>query len=100
MQRLQSDGRLYWGVNGTATTPMRKLFLSEAKPGMTTPSILPDMPLNQHAARELELIFGQKSVFDTPKPTEELPKLLHTLAVVQMTFAWTSSRAPGASVKL
>lgn len=77
MQRLQSEGRLYWGVNGTATTPMRKLFLSEAKPGMTTPSILPDMPLNQHAARELELIFGQKSVFDTPKPTELLKLLAH-----------------------
>jgi adenine-specific DNA-methyltransferase len=77
MQRLQSEGRLYWGVNGTATTPMRKLFLSEAKPGMTTPSILPDMPLNQHAARELELIFGQKSVFDTPKPTELLKLLTH-----------------------
>lgn len=77
MDRLQADGRLYWGVNGTATTPMRKLFLSEAKPGMTTPSILPDMPLNQHAARELEVLFGQKSVFDTPKPTELLKLLAH-----------------------
>lgn len=68
MTRLQAEKRLYWGVNGTATTPMRKLFLSEAKNGMTTPSILPDMPLNQHAARELEVLFDQKSVFDTPKP--------------------------------
>ncbi|MBN8503075.1 MAG: site-specific DNA-methyltransferase [Burkholderiales bacterium] len=77
MDRLQADGRLYWGVNGTATTPMRKLFLSEAKQGMTTPSILPDMPLNQHAARELEVLFGQKSVFDTPKPTELLRLIAH-----------------------
>lgn len=68
MKQLQQDGRLYWGVKGTATTPMRKLFSREAKQGMSTPSILPDMPLNQHAARELELLFGQKSVFDTPKP--------------------------------
>ncbi|WP_296127177.1 site-specific DNA-methyltransferase [Pseudomonas sp. Ga0074129] len=68
MKKLEADGRLYWGVTGTATTPMRKLFLSEAKNGMSTPSILPDMPLNQHAARELEVLFGQKSVFDTPKP--------------------------------
>ena len=77
MKRLQDDKRLYWGVNGTATTPMRKLFLSEAKSGMATPSILPDMPLNQHAARELELIFGQKSVFDTPKPIELLKLISH-----------------------
>ena len=26
MARLQGDRRLYWGVKGTATTPMRKLF--------------------------------------------------------------------------
>ncbi|MYZ52483.1 site-specific DNA-methyltransferase [Malikia spinosa] len=77
MERLQADGRLYWGVNGTATTPMRKLFLSEAKLGMTTPSILPDMPLNQHAARELEILYGQKSVFDTPKPIDLLKLLTH-----------------------
>ncbi|MQU27020.1 site-specific DNA-methyltransferase [Pseudomonas helleri] len=72
MKKLEEDGRLYWGVNGTATTPMRKLFLSEAKNGMSTPSILTDMPLNQHAARELEVLFGQKSVFDTPKPVDLL----------------------------
>lgn len=26
MQRLQDDNRLFWGVKGTAKTPMRKLF--------------------------------------------------------------------------
>lgn len=72
MGRLQADSRLYWGVSGTATTPMRKLFMSEAKDGMTTPSILPEMPFNQHAARELEVIYGRKSVFDTPKPVDLL----------------------------
>lgn len=77
MKKLQQDRRLYWGVNGTATTPMRKLFLSEAKQGMTTPSILPDMPFNQHAARELELLFQQKSVFDTPKPQGLLDLLVN-----------------------
>ncbi|MGD0900981.1 MAG: site-specific DNA-methyltransferase [Thermoguttaceae bacterium] len=77
MKRLQEEKRLYWGVNGTATTPMRKLFVSEAKQGMSTPSILPDMPLNQHAARELEILFGRKSVFDTPKPVGLLRLLTH-----------------------
>lgn len=77
MNRLQREGRLYWGVSGTATTPMRKLYLSEAKSGMSTPSIIPSMPFNQHAARELELIFGEKSVFDTPKPVELLKFLVN-----------------------
>ena len=35
MVELQTDGRLYWGVDGAAITPMRKLFLNEAKPGIT-----------------------------------------------------------------
>jgi adenine-specific DNA-methyltransferase len=76
MKQLQQDRRLYWGVTGTATTPMRKLFLTETKQGMSTPSILPNMPLNQHAARELEVLFGQKSVFDTPKPVKLLGLLV------------------------
>ena len=77
MNKLQQEGRLYWGVNGTSTTPMRKLYLNEAKQGMSTPSILPDMPLNQHAARELEILFGKKSVFDTPKPVGLLRLIAH-----------------------
>ena len=79
MERLAMDKRLYWGVKGTAKTPMRKLFLSEAKQGMTTPSIWADLPFNQHAAREIEIIFGQKAFFETPKPID-LVKLIVLIA--------------------
>ncbi|MFG1287252.1 site-specific DNA-methyltransferase [Xanthobacter versatilis] len=68
VRRLQEDGRLFWGKTGTAGTPMRKLFKSEAKSGMSSPSIWDDVGLNQHAARELELLFGAKATFETPKP--------------------------------
>ena len=68
MIRLQADRRLYWGVKGTATTTMRKLFKFEAKQGMTTPSIWEDVGLNQHASQEIERIFGTKAAFETPKP--------------------------------
>ena len=77
MQKLAEDKRLYWGVKGTAKTPMRKLFLSEAKQGMTTPSIWTDLPFNQHAAREIELLFGQKAFFETPKPIELIKLIIH-----------------------
>lgn len=77
MEKLQRDNRLYWGVNGMAKTPMRKLFKSEAKQGMTTPSILVDLPLNQHASRELEILFGSKAVFETPKPSGLIEFLVH-----------------------
>ena len=77
MARLQADHRLYWGVKGTATTPMRKLFASEAKQGMTTPSIWLDTGFNQHASAHLEDLFGEKAAFETPKPEELLSRIVH-----------------------
>ncbi len=56
---------------------MRKLYIAEAKQGMTTPSILPHMPFNQHAAREIETLLGKKSLFETPKPVNLLGLLIH-----------------------
>ena len=76
MQRLQDDNRLYWGVKGTATTPMRKLFASEAKQGMSSPSIWDDVGLNQHASGEMEKLFGEKAAFETPKPESLLQRVL------------------------
>ena len=77
MARLQADKRLYWGVKGTATTPMRKLFKTEAKLGMTTPSIWTDTGLNQHASGHLESLFGEKAAFETPKPEALLSRVVH-----------------------
>jgi adenine-specific DNA-methyltransferase len=77
MEALQNDRRLYWGVDGQAKTPMRKLFLDEAKQGMTTPTIWDDTGLNQHASREMELLFGEKAAFETPKPEALLHRIIH-----------------------
>lgn len=76
MARLQADGRLYWGVNGTAKTPMRKLYLDEAKPGMSAPSVWSGLALNQHASSEIEKIFGEKAAFETPKPERLIERIL------------------------
>jgi adenine-specific DNA-methyltransferase len=77
MDRLQNEGRLYWGVEGTAKTPMRKLYLSETRQGMTIPSLWVDVALNQHAASEIEQLFGQKAAFETPKPEHLLQRIIH-----------------------
>jgi adenine-specific DNA-methyltransferase len=77
MARLQADKRLYWGVKGTARTPMRKLFKSEAKQGMSSPSIWTDAGLNQHASAHLERLFGEKAAFETPKPESLLARIVH-----------------------
>ena len=76
MKRLQADGRLYWGVSGTASTPMRKLFLSEAREGMAAPSIWDDVGFNQHARSEIEKLFGSKAAFETPKPEGLMARIL------------------------
>ncbi|WP_342781836.1 site-specific DNA-methyltransferase [Blastochloris sulfoviridis] len=56
---------------------MRKLFKSEAKAGMSSPTIWDDVGLNQHAARELEVLFGEKAAFETPKPEFLLQRIIH-----------------------
>lgn len=76
MALLQADGRLYWGVEGTARTPMRKLFKSEAKAGMSSPTIWQDVGFNQHASAHLAALFGEKATFETPKPEELLRRVL------------------------
>jgi adenine-specific DNA-methyltransferase len=77
MERLQADYRLFWGLKGTAKTPMRKLFKHEAKQGMTTPSIWDDVGLNQHGSSEIEAIFGEKAAFETPKPEAVISRIIH-----------------------
>ncbi|MBV1692051.1 site-specific DNA-methyltransferase [Novosphingobium sp. G106] len=77
MERLQSESRLFWGAKGTARTPMRKLFKTEAKQGMSAPSIWADVGLNQHASSEMEGLFGQKAAFETPKPEFLLNRIIH-----------------------
>lgn len=76
MLRMVAERRFFWGKDGTAGTPMRKLFKSEAKPGMSAPTIWDDVGLNQHAAREIELIFGEKASFETPKPEGLMQRIL------------------------
>lgn len=77
MERLQNEGRLYWGVDGKAGTPMRKLYQFEARQGMTIPSLWLDVALNQHAAAEIEQLFGEKAAFETPKPEKLLERIIH-----------------------
>lgn len=76
MEQMIADRRYFWGKDGKAGTPMRKLFKSEATRGMTAPSIWDDVGLNQHAAREIELLFGSKAYFETPKPEHLLKRII------------------------
>lgn len=56
---------------------MRKLFRTEAKAGMSAPSIWTELALNQHASSEMEALFGEKAFFETPKPEALLSRIIH-----------------------
>jgi adenine-specific DNA-methyltransferase len=43
---------------------------------MTAPTIWDDVGLNQHAAREIELLFGEKAAFETPKPEGLMKRII------------------------
>jgi adenine-specific DNA-methyltransferase len=43
---------------------------------MTAPTNWDDVGLNQHAAREIELLFGEKASFETPKPEGLMKRIL------------------------
>lgn len=75
-EKLELDGRLYWGKDGLAPVPSIKMFLSEAR-GLT--------PINfwahdyagntDQGTAELQALFGAK-VFDNPKPVQLIVRCL------------------------
>lgn len=79
-ERLQ-DNRIWFGPNGD-NTPRLKRFLSELKyDGMAPTSLLfyKEVGHSQEGAQEVVSLFGDKGVFDGPKPVRLLERLI-TLA--------------------
>ena len=74
--RLQNEGLLYWGADGSSPVPSIKMFLTEAR-GLT--------PINfwEHTyagntddgTRDVSSLFGSK-VFDNPKPVQLMKRIL------------------------
>ena len=75
-ERLEAEGLLYWGANGSAGVPSIKMFLSEAR-GLT--------PINfwEHGyagntddgTRDVSTLFDGK-LFDNPKPVQLMKRVL------------------------
>ena len=80
LERLR-DNRIWFGADGNSV-PCIKRFLSELKfDGMAPTSILfyKDVGHSQEGAKEVVALFGDKGVFDGPKPVRLLQRLI-TLA--------------------
>jgi adenine-specific DNA-methyltransferase len=78
MRWLQEDNRIWWGKSGDAEFPMEKKFLREAKAGVVNQTWWPYefAGSTRNAGAELKEIFGGEKVYETPKPTLLIERIL------------------------
>lgn len=76
-EKYQSENLVWWGIDGTASSPSIKKFLAEARSGMTPTNFWShEFAGNTDVAnREIKELFTE-SVFDTPKPTLLIKRML------------------------
>ncbi len=72
---LMASDELYFGEDGRGK-PKLKRFLRDVKEGVTYPSIWDFVPLNTNGSKEMEDIFGNATVFESPKPVGLLQELI------------------------
>ncbi|KPW04790.1 site-specific DNA-methyltransferase [Pseudoalteromonas sp. P1-8] len=75
MKKKIEEGSVYWGKNGDGR-PMDKRFLSQTRAGTVASTLLNDVGSNSTASKELAKIFDGKVVFETPKPSSLITRLL------------------------
>jgi adenine-specific DNA-methyltransferase len=76
-ERLAREGRLWWGRDGRRPIPQVKTYLSEIRQGLTPTNFWSHAYAGHTdtAHTELKALFGKK-VFDTPKPTLLIRRML------------------------
>lgn len=80
LAELIDENRIYWGKNGMGA-PQLKRYLSEVQQG-TVPTTWWDFKFaghNDESRKEIRELFNTTSVFDTPKPTKLIQRLLQVL---------------------
>lgn len=78
-KKLVAENRIWWGKGLESETPNIKRFLSEVRQGMT-PINFWDYEFAGHtdsANQEIKVLFEDK-VFDTPKPTKLIQRMIET----------------------
>lgn len=75
---MVDDDRVWFGANGN-NVPAIKRFLSEVKQGTACQTIwkYSDVGHNQEGKKEVNKLFPEAAVFDTPKPVRLLERILH-----------------------
>lgn len=73
--RLQADNRIYWGKRGS-NVPAVKIFVNEPRE-LVNSSILKGLGSAVSATKRLRELFDGKNLFDNPKPTQLIERLLY-----------------------
>ncbi|MCD7961864.1 MAG: site-specific DNA-methyltransferase [Enterococcus sp.] len=72
-----ADGRIIFGKNGKGR-PQYKRYMFEAKQKGTNPfTIWNDVDTATNATKDIMKLFDGNKIFDTPKPTELIERILH-----------------------
>jgi len=76
--RYNKEGRIWWGASGN-NQPRLKRFLSDVKEGIVPQSIWSHQEVGhtQEAKKEISSLFGDNTVFHTPKPERLLERIVH-----------------------
>ncbi len=79
-ERHRREGRLWWGQDGSAIYPRKKLYLSEAE-GMVPVDLwsYKETGTTDDGGKEVKDLFDGDAVFDNPKPTSLIRRMI-TLA--------------------
>ncbi|AKK06691.1 adenine specific DNA methylase Mod [Corynebacterium mustelae] len=96
MDELLSNGEIFFGQDGKGA-PKLKRFLSSVKPGTTWTTLWDFAPLNTSGSLEIETLFGNPAVFESPKPVGLIVHLLqmasHSDSIILDFFAGSSTTA-------
>jgi adenine-specific DNA-methyltransferase len=75
MLKKIEDGTVVWGKNNTGR-PMNKRFLSETRDGKVIQTLITDGGSNSTASKEVQKLFDNHVVFETPKPIALISKFI------------------------
>ena len=97
LEEALKENRILFGKTGRSR-PQYKRFLSEARArGVNVPTIWDDVGTATSGTRELIALFGRENLFDTPKPTDLIQRIIRIAtgpdAVVLDSFAGSGTTA-------
>ena len=79
MLKKIAEGTVVWGKDNSGR-PMNKRFLKETRDGKVMQTLITDGGSNSSASKEIQKIFNDFVVFETPKPVKLISKLISLAA--------------------